>query len=118
MEIKLNEEENKKLTYSVIVELKKYYLENSITDEIYNDVKVLTKRLIQIHEPDIEAKINSIELLTPVVEKILQKDNLLVNIVNRNIREYFSTKEFKKISIKYLEDRIRAIEEELEEERN
>lgn len=113
MQIELSKDEMSILVERVTEKLRKEFTNQSITDVIYKDAEKLANRLIEIHRPEIETKCNSIDLLTPVVSKILKENDFLTKIVKDAIREHFSTDQFKKLSIEMLRNRISKLEYEL-----
>jgi hypothetical protein len=113
MQIELSKDEMSILVERVTEKLRKEFTTQSITDVIYKDAEKLANRLVEIYRPEIETKCHSIDLLTPVVSKILKENDFLTNIVKDAIREHFSTDEFKKLSIQMLRNRISKLEDEL-----
>jgi hypothetical protein len=116
MQIELSKDEMVILVERVTEKLRKEFLNQSITNVIYDDAKKLTERLVEIHRPDIEAKFQAIELLKPIATRILNENDLLIKTVKDSIREHFGTDEFKKLSIQMLRNRITQLENELRDE--
>lgn len=113
MKLELTQDELSKLTTNVSAILRDEFIRNEITNDIYAGAEKLANRLVEIHRPHIEAKCKQIDLLTPMVNNILTKDDFLKNIIQQCINKHFATDDFKRLSISVLQNRINQIEQEL-----